>query len=152
MCEGDIAVSNGRIEGVGTVTASGRIEVDASGLHALPGVIDTQVHFREPGATHKEDIESGTRAAACGGVTTVFEMPNTDPPTTNADALADKLSRAGGRAWCDYAFFVGATASNVEQLPYMEQLPCTPGIKVFVGSSTGSLLVDQEEDLSKVLN
>ncbi|MHB8636666.1 MAG: dihydroorotase [Fimbriimonadaceae bacterium] len=147
----DIAVRDGQIEEVGTVGERGQTEVDASGLHALPGVIDTQVHFREPGATQKEDIESGTRAAACGGVTTVFEMPNTDPATTTAEALADKLSRAHNRAWCDYAFFVGATARNVDKLPDLEQLPGTPGVKVFVGSSTGTLLVDREEDLFRVL-
>ena len=151
LVEGDIAVSGGRIEGVGTVTGSGRAEVDASGLHALPGVIDTQVHFREPGATHKEDMESGTRAAVCGGVTTIFEMPNTDPPTTTAEALRDKLERARDRAWCDYAFFVGATAANADRLPELELLPGTPGIKVFVGSSTGSLLLDGEGDLIRVL-
>ena len=151
MIGGDIAVSEGRIVAVGTVGESGRAEVDASGLHALPGLIDTQVHFREPGATHKEDLESGTRAAVCGGVTTVFEMPNTHPPTVTAETLREKLDLARGRAWCDHAFFVGATASNVEHLPDLEELPGTPGIKVFVGSSTGSLLVDREDDLYRVL-
>ncbi|HLK15961.1 MAG TPA: amidohydrolase family protein, partial [Fimbriimonadaceae bacterium] len=151
IVEGDIAVEDGRIAKIGTFGESGRVEARAEGFHALPGVIDTQVHFREPGATHKEDIESGTRAAICGGVTTIFEMPNTDPATTSAEALADKLARSTGRAWCDYAFFIGATTQNVEQLPELEQLPGTPGIKVFVGSSTGSLLVDREEDLGRVL-
>lgn len=148
---GDIAISDGLIIAVGAVSEFGRAEVDGSGLHALPGIIDTQVHFREPGATHKEDLESGTRAAICGGVTTVFEMPNTNPATTSESALADKLHRAEGRAWCDYAFFIGATAENVAQLPALEQLPGTPGVKVFAGSSTGSLLVDREQDLDRVL-
>ncbi len=151
VAEGDIAVRAGRIEAVGSVSESGLVEVDASGFHAMPGVIDTQVHFREPGATHKEDIESGTRSAICGGVTTIFEMPNTNPPTVTAEALADKLRRAQGRAWCDYAFFVGASGENVEGLAELENLPGSPGIKIFVGSSTGSLLVEDDELLLKVL-
>jgi dihydroorotase len=125
--------------------------IDAKGLHVLPGVIDTQVHFREPGNEHKEDLESGTRAAALGGVTAVFEMPNTSPPTTSADALADKLARARGRTHVDHAFYVGATADNADQLGELERLPGCCGVKTFMGSSTGSLLVGDDEGLDRVL-
>src|SRR5262249_16923182 len=125
--------------------------IDATGLHVLPGVIDTQVHFREPGLTHKEDLESGSRSAVLGGVTAVFEMPNTKPATTNAQALADKDARADGRMFCDSAFFGGGMRENVDELPELEVLPGAAGIKVFMGSSTGDLLVDDEETLARIL-
>lgn len=147
----DVAIQDGIFVEVGAISERGRDELNAQGLSLMPGVIDTQVHFREPGMEHKEDIESGTRAAICGGVTTVFEMPNTSPPTTTAEALADKLLRARGRAWCDHGFFVGASGENVEHLPDLEQLAGSPGVKVFVGSSTGTLLVEDDEVLSRVL-
>ncbi|MCB0825724.1 MAG: dihydroorotase [Armatimonadetes bacterium] len=148
----DIAIRRGKIVAVGSFQPADAAEViEASHLHVLPGVIDTQVHFREPGMEHKEDIESGTRAAVCGGVTTIFEMPNTKPATTTAEALRDKLDRASGRAWCHYAFFVGACAENIEQLDQLEQLPGTPGIKLFMGSSTGSLLVEQTDLVREVM-
>ena len=115
--------------------------VDCRGLHILPGVIDSQVHFREPGLVHKEDLETGSRAAVLGGVTAVFEMPNTDPLTVSAEALADKLARAKGRMHCDFAFWVGGTHDNVADIPELERLPGAAGIKVFMGSSTGRLLV-----------
>jgi len=129
---------------------SGKV-IDATGFHILPGAIDTQVHFREPGLEHKEDIESGTRSAICGGVTTIFEMPNTNPATVTAEALQDKLKRANSRASCDYAFFVGAATSNLDELFELEMLPGTPGVKMFAGSSTGDLLVDLEEHQRKVM-
>jgi dihydroorotase len=125
--------------------------IDAAGLHVLPGVIDTQVHFREPGAEHKEDLETGTRAAALGGVTAVFEMPNTAPPTSTAEALADKLRRAKGRAHVDHAFYVGATHENADQLGELERLPGCCGVKTFMGSSTGTLLVGDDEGLDRVI-
>jgi dihydroorotase len=103
----DIGVSGGGITAIGQVEGSAAAEFDARGLHALPGVIDTQVHFREPGLTHKEDYGTGTAGAALGGVTAVFEMPNTNPNTLTTADLADKLARAKGRAWCDMAFFMG---------------------------------------------
>ncbi|HVT12719.1 MAG TPA: dihydroorotase [Fimbriimonadaceae bacterium] len=150
--EGDIGLRNGHIEEVGSLaTATAEETIDASGLHVLPGLIDTQVHFREPGMEHKEDIESGTRAAIFGGVTTIFEMPNTNPTTTTREALEDKLRRASGRAWCDYSFFVGASTDNIDRLAELEMMPGTPGIKIFAGSSTGSLLVDRDDDLRRVL-
>ena len=116
---------------------------EAKGLHVLPGVIDTQVHFREPGNEHKEDLESGSRAAVLGGVTAVFEMPNTAPPTTTRAAIEDKLARAKDRMHCDYAFYVGATPANVGALAELERLPGVCGVKAFLGSSTGTLLLDQ---------
>ena len=148
----DLAISNGRIAGIG-VFSSGEAEacVDVQGLTVLPGVIDTQVHFREPGLEHKEDLESGSRAAAMGGVTAFFEMPNTSPSTLNSDDLADKLARAEGRVWCDHAFFIGAAEENVENLPILERLPGCSGVKVFMGSSTGSLLVETDALLKDVL-
>jgi dihydroorotase len=150
--EGDIGVRDGRIVAIGDLKQASAGEVfDAGGLHVLPGVIDTQVHFREPGNEHKEDLESGTRAAALGGVTAVFEMPNTAPPTTSAEALADKLARAKSRAHVDHAFYVGATHENADQLGELERLPGCCGVKTFMGSSTGTLLVGDDEGLDKVL-
>jgi dihydroorotase len=150
--DADLGVSDGRIVEIGALAgASAAQEFDASGLHVLPGAIDAQVHFREPGFESKEDIETGTRAAAMGGITAVFEMPNTDPPTTSASALADKFARAAGRAWCDHAFFVGATPENAEELAELETLPGCSGVKVFMGKSTGNLLVHKDEDLRRVL-
>jgi dihydroorotase len=148
----DVAVRDGRIAGIGAFDAgaAGQI-VDAAGLTVLPGVVDTQVHFREPGNEHKEDLESGTRAAALGGVTAVFEMPNTSPSTTTPEALQDKLDRAAGRAWTDHAFFVGASPENAEQLGELETLPGCCGVKMFMGSSTGNLLVADDETVRLVL-
>jgi dihydroorotase len=150
--EADIGVRDGRIAAIGAIKKKQSGEtVDVTGLHILPGVIDTQVHFREPGFEHKEDLESGSRSAVLGGVTAVFEMPNTRPATTSAEALADKVSRATGRMFCDFAFFVGVTRDNVDRLAELEFLPGAAGVKVFMGSSTGDLLVDDEEMLARVL-
>lgn len=149
---GDLAIENGRIAAIGDLAGADAADVlDARGLSLIPGVIDTQVHFREPGLEHKEELESGTRSAICGGVTTIFEMPNTSPNTTDPETLADKLRRAEGRSWCDYAFFMGASTENAERLGGYENLPGTPGIKIFMGSSTGSLLVSEDDDLRRVL-
>lgn len=148
----DVGVHDGRIAAIGDLGLAAAGEtVDCRGLHILPGVIDSQVHFREPGAEHKEDLESGSRAAVMGGVTTVFEMPNTDPQTTSAAALEDKLSRARGRMHCDHAFYVGGTRENAHELAELELLPGAAGIKVFMGSSTGSLLVDDDEGVARIL-
>ncbi|VAW11837.1 Dihydroorotase [hydrothermal vent metagenome] len=149
----DIGVRDGRIAEIGSIgaTTAGRI-IDAAGLHILPGVIDSQVHFREPGGEHKEDLASGSRAAVLGGVTAVFEMPNTDPLTTSAQALADKLDRARGRMWCDHGFYVGGTRENINDIPELERLPGSVGIKVFMGSSTGDLLIEDEKGLAAVLS
>jgi dihydroorotase len=148
----DVGVKNGRIAEIGALggaPAGGR--VDCRGLHILPGVIDSQVHFREPGLEHKEDLATGGRAAAMGGVTAVFEMPNTNPQTTSAAALEDKIARATGRMACDFAFWVGGTHENVADLPELERLPGAAGIKVFMGSSTGSLLVADDAGVLEIL-
>jgi dihydroorotase len=148
----DIGVRSGRIAEIGNLSAATAGErLDCKGLHILPGVIDSQVHFREPGPIHKEDLETGSRAAALGGVTAVFEMPNTDPTTTNADALADKLRRATGRMHCDFAFWVGGTHENAADIPELERLPGAAGIKVFMGSSTGRLLVADDPGVLEIL-
>jgi dihydroorotase len=148
----DVGIRGGAIAAVGDLGAAPAADVfEAKGLHVLPGVIDTQVHFREPGNEHKEDLETGTRAALLGGVTGVFEMPNTSPPTTSAEAIADKLARAKGRAWCNIAFYVGATAENADALGDLERLPGCCGVKVFMGSSTGGLLVSDDETLERVM-
>ena len=149
---GDLAITDGRIAAMGEVgQASAGKRIDCVGLHILPGVIDTQVHFREPGLTHKEDLESGSRAAVMGGVTAVFEMPNTNPLTTDGNALADKIARARHRMHCDFAFFVGGTHDNVKDLPELERLPGAAGVKVFMGSSTGSLLVEDDAGVREIL-
>jgi dihydroorotase len=148
----DLGVRDGKIAEIGNLGGKVAAEqLDARGLTLIPGVIDTQVHFREPGMEHKEDLESGTRAAIAGGVTTILEMPNTRPTTTSEDTLRDKLKRAEGRAWCDYGFFIGAATDNIDQLQFLENLPGVPGVKIFVGSSTGSLLVQDEEDVRRVM-
>src|ERR1700716_1094899 len=120
----DIGLAGGRIAAIGGLGHAAAAEViDCTGLHILPGIIDTQVHFREPGLTHKEDLESGSRSAVMGGVTAVFEMPNTDPLTVSAGALADKVKRAQHRMHCDFAFFIGGTRENVKSLSELERLP-----------------------------
>ena len=149
--EGDIGVRAGKIVAIGDLSRASGPAFEAKGLHVLPGVIDTQVHFREPGNPQKEDLESGTRAAALGGVTAVFEMPNTNPPTTNPQAIEDKLARAKGRAHVDHAFYVGATHDNAHLLGELERLPGVCGVKTFMGSSTGTLLVGDDDGLDHIL-
>jgi dihydroorotase len=149
----DIGLRDGKIAAIGALGAASAGErVDCAGLHILPGVIDTQVHFREPGATHKEDLERGSRGAALGGVTAVFEMPNTKPATTTAADIADKVARASSRMHCDFAFWVGGAHDNVEEIPRLERLPGVAGIKVFMGSSTGSLLVADDAGVAAILS
>ncbi|MDP1641628.1 MAG: dihydroorotase [Phenylobacterium sp.] len=148
----DVGVRDGKIVAIGDLSqASAAERFDATGLHVLPGVIDTQVHFREPGLEWKEDLESGSRGAVLGGVVAVFEMPNTEPTTTEPDALADKLARAKGRMHCDHAFYVGGTHENATFLGELERLPGCCGIKVFMGASTGTLLVQDDEGVEQVL-
>jgi len=148
----DVAIKDDIIVAIGSLDDVEAEEViDATGLHLMPGVIDTQVHFREPGAEDKEDLESGSRAAVMGGVTAVFEMPNCKPPTTTAAALKDKVNRATNRMWCDFAFYVGATNKNVKRLNKLERLPGCCGIKIFMGSSTGDLLVADDQTLADIL-
>ncbi|HEY8565669.1 MAG TPA: dihydroorotase [Beijerinckiaceae bacterium] len=148
----DVGIRDGRIAAIGDLSqASAGERVDCSGLHVLPGVIDSQVHFREPGLDHKEDLESGSRAAVMGGVTTVFEMPNTDPQTTTPEALEDKIRRGRHRMHCDFAFWVGGTHENARDVAELERLPGAAGIKVFMGSSTGSLLVEDDPGVAEIL-
>jgi dihydroorotase len=148
----DLGIRAGRFATIGDLSRAAAAEViDCRGLQLLPGVIDSHVHFREPGLTHKEDLESGSRGAVLGGVTAVFEMPNTDPLTTTAKALADKVKRAHHRMHCDFAFYVGATRENTKDLGELEMLPGVAGVKVFMGSSTGSLLIEDDEGVRSVL-
>jgi dihydroorotase len=148
----DIGILGGTITALGTLDPGSAAEtLDARGLHILPGVIDSQVHFREPGFTHKEDLESGSRAAVMGGVTAVFEMPNTQPLTTGPAELEDKIARATNRMFCDFAFWVGGTHDNAKDVPELERLPGAAGIKVFMGSSTGSLLVEDDDGVAAIL-
>ncbi|MBJ9621265.1 dihydroorotase [Burkholderia multivorans] len=149
----DVACTDGRIVALGALRAtwSADVMLDATGLHVLPGVIDSQVHFREPGLTHKETFEAGTRGAVLGGVTAIFEMPNTNPLTLDEHDLHAKLERARDRAWCDYAFYIGGSAVNAERLAMLENLPGCAGVKVFMGSSFGDLLADDETVLRRIL-
>ena len=148
----NIACRDGKIVGLGDLVGWTATETfEARGLHILPGVIDSQVHFREPGLTHKEDIESGTRGAVLGGVTGVFEMPNTNPLTLTAADLNAKLASAAHSAWCEHAFYMGGSAVNAEQLAELENLPGCSGVKVFMGSSFGDLLADDEAVLERIL-
>jgi len=148
----DIGIKSGKISEIGDLGNSSDNIIELDHLNLIPGVIDTQVHFREPGAEHKEDLSSGTKAAILGGVTGVFEMPNTDPSTTNVSALKDKFTRAKDRSYCDYAFYVGGTEDNSEILPELEKIEGCCGVKVFMGLSTGSLLVSDDKDLEKILS
>jgi dihydroorotase len=149
----DVGVIDGKIAFIGDLNQASAGEVfDASGLTVLPGVIDTQVHFREPGLEWKEDLETGSRAAALGGVVAVFEMPNTNPNTTDPDTMADKLARAKDRMWTDHAFYVGGTHENADYLGELERLPGCCGVKVFMGASTGDLLIADDDGVRKVLS
>ena len=148
----DIGVAGGRVAALGDLGHNASAaKLDVRGLTILPGVIDSQVHFREPGLTHKEDLETGSAGATLGGVTAFFDMPNTNPNTLTKSDLEDKLARARGRSWCDHAFFVGAAEENIDRLAEMELLPGCAGVKVFMGSSTGSLLIADDEGLRGVL-
>ena len=149
----NVLVEAGRIATV-DAPASVRADetVDADGLHLLPGLVDDQVHFRDPGLTHKEDLRSGSRACAAGGVTSFLEMPNTVPQTVTVDALAAKLEIARRKCVVNYGFYMGATTGNVAELRNASRTAgvATPGIKVFMGSSTGDMLVDDQERLEEI--
>ncbi|MAN76316.1 MAG: dihydroorotase [Rhizobiales bacterium] len=149
----DIGIIKGRIAAIGSLLSdTADNDVDCTGLTILPGVIDTQVHFREPGLDHKEDLQSGSLSAVMGGVTGVFEMPNTNPLTTSRETFEDKIARATDRMHCDFAFYIGGTRENVAQLPELERLPGCAGVKVFMGSSTGSLLVADDDGVEAILS
>ena len=152
LVQTDVGVTNGKIVRIGEISKDVEGETyDATGLHILPGVIDSQVHFREPGLEYKEDLETGARSAALGGVTCVFEMPNTNPSTITPDLLQDKLNRAAGRMDVDHAFYAGATHDNTHLLGEMESMKGCCGVKVFMGASTGDLLVQDDEGVEAVL-
>src|SRR5215475_4244437 len=147
----DIGLVGGRIAEIGGWTGASAAEViDCKGLHILPGVMDTQVHFREPGLTQKEDLETGSRSAVMGGVTAVFEMPNTDPLTVTEATFTDKVKRGRHRMHCDFAFFMGGTRESVQNLPELERAEGCAGVKVFIGSSTGALLVEDDDSLRRI--
>lgn len=148
----DIAVFEGRIIALGNINdIQAKQTLDASGLHIIPGVIDSQCHFREPGAEHKEDFDTATEAAVIGGVTGIFEMPNTNPSTTCKEAFEDKIRRMEGRSHCHHAFYIGADGSPEQDLAALERLPGCAGVKIFMGSSTGSLLVEDDHALEAIL-
>jgi len=151
ITDGDVRVADGRIAAVGQGLGARSNErlIEAEGRYLLPGLIDDQVHFREPGLSHKADLATESAAAVAGGITSFFEMPNTKPPTVTAEALADKYDRAAGRARANYAFFFGATNDNGAEIEALDPR-ATPGIKVFMGASTGNMLVDSPEVLERV--
>jgi len=146
----DIGIKNNKIVDIGKIEAQSKDVFDAKGLVVLPGCIDTQVHFREPGSTDSEDLNSGSRAAVAGGITSVFEMPNTNPPTSNKIEFIKKLNLAKNRMYCNYAFYFGATPDNHDELAKLNDLEGCCGIKLFAGSSTGSLLVQHEKDIENI--
>ena len=149
----DIGIKNSKITKIGTLNSENSKEVfDAINLTVLPGCIDTQVHFREPGATDLEDLNSGSRAAIMGGITSVFEMPNTNPSTSSKKEFLKKINLASNRMFCNYAFYFGATANNFKELRELDSLEGCCGVKLFVGSSTGNLLVKNESDIEKVFS
>ena len=153
LYDGSIVVENGKIQqiisGRHTPEASCDEIIDASGCFVLPGIIDDHVHFREPGLTEKADIDSESRAAAAGGVTTYFDMPNTVPQTTTLEALEEKFDLASRKSHVNYSFFFGATNDNVDMFSHLDKRRI-PGIKLFMGSSTGNMLVDRREALDKI--
>ena len=148
----DLCLSGNKIKKIGKINLNNAKVFDASGKIVLPGVIDTQVHFREPGSTDSEDLESGSKAAVLGGITSVFEMPNTNPPTSNLIEFDKKLKLAKNRMYSNYAFYFGATPENTDQLSKLRSLEGCCGVKLFAGSSTGNLLVDKESDIEKVIS
>ncbi len=148
----DIALSGNKIKKIGKIDLNSSKVLDVSGKIVLPGVIDTQVHFREPGKNNAENLETGSRAAVAGGVTSVFEMPNTNPPTSTFKEFNNKLNVAKGRMFCNYAFYFGATPDNMKELAAVNTLKGCCGVKLFAGSSTGNLLVSQEKDIEKVIS
>ncbi len=146
----DVSIKDGKIKDIGQISEKSKDSIDAKGLTVLPGCIDTQTHFREPGSTDTEDLNSGSRAAVAGGITAVFEMPNTNPPTSSKNEFKRKLDLAKDRMFCNYAFYFGATADNSHELADLKNLEGCCGIKLFAGSSTGNLLVANEKDIETV--
>jgi len=143
----DIAIKDGKIAKIGDISEDATKVIDASGLNILPGLIDTQVHFREPGLTHKEDLKSGSRAAALGGICTFFEMPNTKPATTSVDSVKEKIELARQKSYTNFGFYIGGSEKNLEEILKSEDLEGCCGLKIFLGSSTGDLLLYKREIL-----
>jgi len=148
----DLGLFESKIKKIGKIELNSSKVFDATDKIVVPGIIDTQVHFREPGSTDSEDLESGSRAAVLGGVTSLFEMPNTNPPTSNIIEFEKKLHLAKDRMHSNYAFYFGATPENTKQLSQLKNLKGCCGVKLFAGSSTGKLLVDKEADIEKVIS
>ena len=146
----DIGIKEKKIVKIGKIEESSKETIDAKGLIVLPGCIDTQVHFREPGSTDAEDLNSGSKAAILGGITSVFEMPNTNPPTSNLIEFQKKIDLAKNRMFTNHAFYFGATPDNSNELSNLKNLVGCCGVKLFAGSSTGDLLVDKEKDIEKI--
>ena len=151
LVQTDIGLSGNKIKKIGKIELNSSKVFDATDKVVLPGIIDTQTHFREPGSTDVEDLESGSRAAVLGGVTSLFEMPNTNPPTSNLEEFNKKLKLAKNRMYSNYAFYFGATPENTDQLSKLKDVEGCCGVKLFAGSSTGKLLVDKEADIEKVI-
>ena len=144
----DIAIKNGKIFKIGKLAnLKSKKTIDAKGLHVLPGAFDTQVHFREPGNTKKENLKTGSLAAVAGGITSVFDMPNNKPSITTKKLFMKKLQTAKKRMHCNYAFYFGAEKDNIKEIKKVEKVKGCCGIKVFVGSSTGTLLVSNHNDI-----
>jgi dihydroorotase len=152
LTQTDIGLSGNKIKKIGKIELNSSKVYDATNKVVLPGIIDTQTHFREPGSTDVEDLESGSRAAVLGGVTSLFEMPNTNPPTSNLVEFDKKLQLAKNRMHSNYAFYFGATPDNISQLSKLKDVEGCCGVKLFAGSSTGKLLVDKEADIEKVIS
>ena len=150
--QGDVLIKSGRIEKIGgEIPADNHQVVDLGGNHLLPGIIDDQVHFREPGLTHKGDIASESRAAVAGGITTYMEQPNTNPQTTTLEKLEAKFGLAAGNSYANYSFLFGGTNDNLEELKRLDKKSCS-GVKLFLGSSTGNMLVDNEKVLEGIFS
>lgn len=151
--EGDVLIKNGRIEKIGgTIEVAGGVrEIDAKGCYLLPGAIDDQVHFREPGLTHKGEIYTEAKAAVAGGITSYMEMPNTVPQATTQTLLEEKYQRAAVCSLANYSFFMGTTNHNLEEVLRTDPKNVC-GIKIFMGSSTGDMLVDSESVLESVFS
>ena len=152
ITEADVLVADGRIQRIaGEISEPNARHIDAAGSFLLPGIIDDQVHFREPGLTHKGDIASESRAAVAGGITSFMEQPNTSPQTTTLVKLEEKFERARQTSFANYSFLFGGTNDNLEELKRLDKNACS-GIKLFLGSSTGNMLVDDEEVLERIFS
>ncbi len=148
--ETHLYIKEGKIATISQQDLPAKSSVSVHGLQVFPGVIDSQVHFRDPGMPDKEDLSSGSRAAAFGGVTSFFDMPNTSPATTTEELFLQKIHLGETKSWVDFGFYIGASCENLDQLPVLEKLPGCAGIKIFLGSSTGSLLIDDDTNLEKI--